>query len=110
MSCRFPPAVMTTGELLETPSSSAFGGVEKFKEAGRDVRGLRWLDSLSLDARLGLRMLIKHRGLTLVGGFAMAKVEGVVAKIAVPFCPTLSVAAAAVTSVNVASSARCRGS
>ena len=50
----------------------AFGGVEKFKEAGRDVRGLRWLDSLSLDARLGLRMLIKHRGLTLVGGFAMA--------------------------------------
>ena len=50
----------------------AFGGVEKFKEAGRDARGLRWLDVLSLDARLGIRMLVKHRGLTLVGTFAMA--------------------------------------
>ena len=27
---------------------------------------------MSLDARLGVRMLVKHRGLTLVGGFAMA--------------------------------------
>jgi predicted permease len=50
----------------------AFGGLEKFKEAGRDTRGLRWLDTISLDARLGVRMLIKYRGLTLVGGFAMA--------------------------------------
>jgi predicted permease len=50
----------------------AFGGVEKFKEAGRDTRGLRWLDTLSLDARLAVRMLIKYRGLTLAGGFAMA--------------------------------------
>ena len=50
----------------------AFGGLEKYKEAGRDTRGLRLLDSLSLDARLGVRMLLKHRGLTLVGGFAMA--------------------------------------
>jgi putative ABC transport system permease protein len=31
-----------------------------------------WLDSVSLDARLGGRMLVKHRWLTLVGGFAMA--------------------------------------
>lgn len=50
----------------------AFGGLEKFKEAGRDTRGLGWLDTISLDARLGVRMLIKHRGLTIVGGFAMA--------------------------------------
>lgn len=50
----------------------AFGGVEKYKEAGRDTRGLRWLDAISLDLRLGLRMLLKYRGLTLVGGFAMA--------------------------------------
>lgn len=49
-----------------------FGGLEKYKEAGRDVRGLRWLDAIALDARLGVRMLVKHRGLTLVGGFAMA--------------------------------------
>lgn len=50
----------------------AFGGVQKFKEAGRDARGLRWLDVVSLDARLAIRMLVKHRGLTFVGTFAMA--------------------------------------
>jgi predicted permease len=49
-----------------------FGGVEKFKEAGRDARGFAWLDSVSLDARLGVRMLAKHKGLTVVGGIAMA--------------------------------------
>jgi putative ABC transport system permease protein len=50
----------------------AFGGVEKYKAEGRDTRGLRWLDAASLDTRLGVRMLLKYRGLTLVGGFAMA--------------------------------------
>jgi putative ABC transport system permease protein len=49
-----------------------FGGVEKYKEEGRDARGRQWLDAISLDARLGVRMLVKYRGLTLVGGFAMA--------------------------------------
>ena len=50
----------------------AFGGVEKYKEQARDVRGRRWIDAISLDARLGVRMLIKYRGLTMIGGFAMA--------------------------------------
>ena len=50
----------------------SFGGVEKFKEAGHDVHGLRWLDALLLDSRFSLRMLLKHRGLTMVAGFAMA--------------------------------------
>jgi putative ABC transport system permease protein len=36
-----------------------------------EARGLYWLDGVSLDARLGVRMLLKHRWLTLVGGFAM---------------------------------------
>ena len=49
-----------------------FGGLEKYKEQGRDARGLQWMDALSLDARLGVRMLVKHRWLTLVGGLAMA--------------------------------------
>lgn len=49
-----------------------FGGVEKYKEAGRDARGRQWLDAIALDTRLGVRMLVKYRGLTLVGGFAMA--------------------------------------
>jgi predicted permease len=50
----------------------AFGGVEKYKEEGRAVRGLQWIDAVSLDTRLGVRMLLKYRGLTFVGGFAMA--------------------------------------
>jgi predicted permease len=50
----------------------SFGGVEKYKEAGHDVHGLRWLDTLLLDWRFSLRMLLKHRGLTIVGAFAMA--------------------------------------
>ena len=49
-----------------------FGGVEKFREEGRDARGLAWLGSVSLDARLGVRMLAKHRWLTVVGTLAMA--------------------------------------
>lgn len=49
-----------------------FGGIEKYKEEGRGARGFAWLDSVSLDARLGIRMLAKHRWLTMVGGVAMA--------------------------------------
>jgi len=48
-----------------------FGGVEKYKEEGREARGLYWLHGVLLDARLGVRMLVKHRWLTLVGGLAM---------------------------------------
>ena len=50
----------------------AFGGVEKHKEALRDGRGLAWLGGLSLDFKLGARMLVKYPGLTVVGGLAMA--------------------------------------
>ena len=48
-----------------------FGGLEKYKEQGRDERGRQWIDAISLDTRLGVRMLVKYRWLTLVGGFAM---------------------------------------
>src|SRR5688572_26453794 len=41
----------------------AFGGVEKYKEAGRDARGLGWLSGLTLDLKLGGRMLVKYPGL-----------------------------------------------
>jgi putative ABC transport system permease protein len=50
----------------------AFGGVEKYKVAGRDMRGTLWLDALHQDCRLAVRMLIKYPALTLIGGFAMA--------------------------------------
>ncbi|HEU4630546.1 MAG TPA: ABC transporter permease [Gemmatimonadaceae bacterium] len=50
----------------------AFGGVERHKEELRDGRGLAWLGGLSLDLKLGFRMLVKYPGLTVVGGLAMA--------------------------------------
>jgi hypothetical protein len=49
----------------------AFRGVEKHKEEVRDARWLAWAGALSLDLKLGFRMLVKHPGLTLVGGLAM---------------------------------------
>jgi putative ABC transport system permease protein len=49
-----------------------FGGIEKHKEAGRETRPLHWIDALSFDARLGMRMLARYRGLTLTGGLAVA--------------------------------------
>jgi putative ABC transport system permease protein len=51
-----------------------FGGTYHYKEAGRDARGLRWWDALSvswLDIKLGARMLARYPGLTLVGATAM---------------------------------------
>ena len=58
----------------------AFGGVEKHKEALRDGRGLGWLAGLSLDFKLGARMLIKYPGLTIVGvaGMSVAVAIGAV--------------------------------
>ncbi|AHG89809.1 MacB-like periplasmic core domain protein [Gemmatirosa kalamazoonensis] len=50
----------------------AFGYMERHKEEMRDGRGLRWLGGLSLDLKLGFRMLVKYPGLTVVGGLAMA--------------------------------------
>lgn len=55
----------------------AFGSVDATKEAGRDVRGLTWVHGLSLDLRLGWRMLVKYPGLAVVGGLAMAFAIGV---------------------------------
>ena len=51
---------------------AAFGGVQNHRESMRDGRGLAWLSGLSLDFKLGFRMLVKYPGLTLIGGLAMA--------------------------------------
>ncbi len=58
----------------------AFGGVEGHKEEMRDGRTLSWLSGLSLDLKLGARMLVKYPGLTLVGvaGMAVAVAVGTV--------------------------------
>jgi putative ABC transport system permease protein len=50
----------------------AFGGVEKHKETLREERGTAWFNGMSLDLKLGFRMLAKYPGLTVVGGLAMA--------------------------------------
>jgi predicted permease len=52
-----------------------FGNRERYKDEGRESRGLRRVDALRvswLDFKLGFRMLIKYPGLTLVGGVAIA--------------------------------------
>src|SRR5690348_10197 len=51
---------------------ATFGGVTQHREALRDGRGTAPLAGLSLDFRLGFRMLAKYPGLTIVGGLAMA--------------------------------------
>ena len=56
---------------------AAFGGVETHKEALRDGRGLAWLGGMSLDVKLGGRMLLKYPGLTLAGGLAIAVAIGI---------------------------------
>lgn len=52
-----------------------FGHVESHRAAARAARGLRWVDRLRfswVDVRLGLRMMVKHPGLTLVAMVALA--------------------------------------
>src|SRR4051812_6779176 len=51
---------------------ATFGGVTQHTETLREGRGLAWLGGLSLDFKLGFRMLAKYPGLTIVGGLAMA--------------------------------------
>ena len=50
----------------------SFGGVQQYRETLRDGRGTAWLSGMSLDLKLGFRMLVKYPGLTIVGGLAMA--------------------------------------
>lgn len=42
----------------------AFGGVERFKEDGRDARGVRWTEDCARDARHGVRQLRRSIGFT----------------------------------------------
>jgi hypothetical protein len=51
---------------------ATFGGVTQHTETLKEGRGLAWLGGMSLDLKLGGRMLLKYPGLTLVGGLAMA--------------------------------------
>ena len=58
---------------------AAAGGRIQALEALRDQRGLPWLGSSWLDIKLGLRLLVRNWGLTLVGGLAMSVAIGIAA-------------------------------
>jgi putative ABC transport system permease protein len=49
-----------------------FGGVTQHRETLRAGRGTAMWNGMSLDLKLGSRMLVKYPGLTIVGGLAMA--------------------------------------
>ncbi|HEX7241751.1 MAG TPA: ABC transporter permease, partial [Longimicrobiaceae bacterium] len=53
-----------------------FGGVDRYKEEGRDVRGITRLAGMSLDFRLGVRMLLRSPGLTAVAVLALSVAIG----------------------------------
>ncbi|MEX2262195.1 MAG: ABC transporter permease [Bryobacteraceae bacterium] len=50
----------------------SFGNIEQTKELQRDARSFRWLTGCAMELKLGVRMLVRYPGLTLVGGLAMA--------------------------------------
>ncbi len=68
-------------EQARRESRLELGGVAQLREAARAARGLPWLETFWLDGKLGVRMLRKSWGLTLVGGLAMAVTIGLGAAI-----------------------------
>ena len=54
----------------------AFGGVEKYRGAGRDALRFTWARGLSVDLKLGVRMIGKYPGLTAVAVFALSLAIG----------------------------------
>ena len=54
----------------------AFGGVEKYRGAGRDALRFSWARGVSTDMKLGVRMLRKYPGLTAVAVFALSLAIG----------------------------------
>src|SRR5687768_7393775 len=51
---------------------AAFGGVERFREAGWDARGTRWLEDLGRDLGYAFRSLRRAPGFTLMAVTCMA--------------------------------------
>ena len=64
---------------------AAAGGRIQALEALREQRGLPWLGSSWLDVKLGLRLLVRNWGLTLVGGLAMTLAIGIAAVVFAAF-------------------------
>jgi predicted permease len=61
-----------TPEEARRQAHIAFGGVERYKQQTREARMFDWTLGMSLDFKLGARMLVKHPGLAFVGAVGMA--------------------------------------
>jgi predicted permease len=59
-------------ETAKREALVAFGGVERYKEAHRDERGVRWLEESLLDIRYAARALIKSPAFTLSSVLVLA--------------------------------------
>ncbi len=59
-------------EEAQRQARLALGGPEQVKEMCRDARGTRWLEELVQDLRIGVRMLRKNPGFTLVVAATLA--------------------------------------
>ena len=66
-----------TPEQARRAARVELGALTQLRESGREARGLPWLGTFWLDIKLGLRMLRKSWGLTLVGGLSMTVVIGI---------------------------------
>ncbi len=55
------------------------GGLTQLREASRAAQGLPWLGTFGLDIKLGVRLLFRHPGLTLVSTVALATGIAIVA-------------------------------
>ncbi len=61
-----------TPEEARRHAAIRFGGVDRYKEKVREARTLGWVPGMSLDFKLGFRVLTKYRGLTTVSLFSMS--------------------------------------
>lgn len=74
----------TPGDAARLARARSGGRVQAL-EALRGQRALPWLDSSWLDVKLGLRLLVRNWGLTLVGGLAMTVAMAIAAVVFAAF-------------------------
>ncbi|HZO86626.1 MAG TPA: permease prefix domain 1-containing protein, partial [Verrucomicrobiae bacterium] len=61
-----------TAEEARYAAKRAFGGVDQVKERQRETRTFAWLMGWSIDLKLGVRMMKKTPGLTIIAVLALA--------------------------------------